>query len=56
MSVSIDKMSVRIKLSWWLRVYLNTLGVLCNLTGMEPNNERVGLWISKGVRVKIDHG
>lgn len=45
-------LTVNIKLAWWLKVYLNTLHALCYLMDCEPNMDRAGYWISKGVSVK----
>ncbi|QXF03600.1 MULTISPECIES: hypothetical protein [Xanthomonas] len=44
---------VRIRVRWWLRYYLYAVCLACMLTGMEPNQERVGWWVRRGVRIKL---
>lgn len=44
--------SVAISVAWWLRLYLYALVVLCTLTGMAPNEERVLWWVGKGLSAK----
>lgn len=44
---------VSIKLAWWLRVYLRAVGFTCDLTGLEPNMDRVGWWVARGITVKL---
>lgn len=44
---------VRIRVRWWLRYYLSAVCLACILTGMEPNQERVGWWVRRGVRTEM---
>lgn len=45
--------TITIRLTWWLRIYLMTIALLCEITGMEPNMDRVGFWIKKGIRLDL---
>lgn len=45
--------TVSIKLAWWLRLYLRAVGFACDLTGLEPNMDRVGWWVARGITVKL---
>lgn len=42
---------VELHLAWWVPYYLRTVGFLCGLFDLEPNEERVMYWVSKGIRV-----
>jgi hypothetical protein len=44
---------VSIRMAWWLRVYLNTLALLCRAFDAEPNWQRAGYWVSRGIRIEI---
>jgi len=44
---------VTVRLAWWLRLYLATLIALCRLLGTEPNPDRLGYWVARGLRVRI---
>lgn len=44
---------ITIRLTWWLRLYLVTLAVLCRLLGTEPNPARVSYWVARGLRVRV---
>lgn len=44
---------VTVRLKWWLRLYLGTLNVLCRWLGTEPNPDRVGYWVSRGLRIQV---
>jgi hypothetical protein len=50
---NVGPLIVKVKVVWWLPVYLQTLKTLCEITGMEPNMERVGYWVSKALKTEI---
>lgn len=45
-------MTIRISLAWWVAPYLRTVAFMCHLAGAEPNMERVGYWVVKGIKIK----
>lgn len=45
-------MHIEIRVAWWLFPYLSTVGALCCLFGVEPNMDRVGYWVRKGLTFK----
>lgn len=45
-------MTIRISLAWWVTPYLRTLAFLCWMLGTEPDMERVGYWVGKGIKIK----
>jgi hypothetical protein len=49
--MAVRAVTITLRLTWWLRIYMSTLALLCYLTGMEPDMERVGYWIKKGIRI-----
>ncbi|MCC8492147.1 hypothetical protein [Xanthomonas citri] len=42
-------LQLRIRVRWWLRHYLAAVALGCWLTGRQPNMERVGWWIRRGL-------
>lgn len=44
---------VEVRLRWWVRPYLATLGALCELLGREPDEKRVAATVARGVRVFV---
>jgi len=45
--------TVSIKLAWWLRAYLRGVGFISELTGLEPDPEKVSWWVERGVTIKL---
>lgn len=43
--------SLNVRVAWWLMPYLRTLAILCKLTGMRPNMNRVNRLIDKAITV-----
>ena len=46
-------MRVEIRTAWWLFPYLNLVGALCYLFGVEPNMDRFNYWVHKGLAFKL---
>lgn len=46
-------LTIKVSVKWWMRVYINTLIALCQLTGAEPNMEHVSYWLRRGVTFKV---
>ena len=44
---------IEIRVAWWLFPYLNTVGALCCLFGVELNIDRVNYWVRKGLAFKL---
>ena len=44
--------TVSVHVAWWVRWYLSSVALMSQLTGMEPDMEKVGRWIERGVRVR----
>ncbi len=43
--------TLHFKISWWVRVYINTIAAICWLTNMEPDMDRVAFWVGKGIKL-----
>lgn len=48
----IGSIQYRIRLAWWLRVYLQSVVLASLLTGREPDIDKVGYWIKKGLKLE----
>ena len=44
--------TIRIQVAWWLRWYLSSVALMSQLTDREPDMEKVGRWIERGVRAR----
>ncbi|MEO8641860.1 hypothetical protein [Pseudomonas sp.] len=51
--MKVANIKVSVKMTWWLRAYLRGVGFACDLTGLEPNMDRVGWWIARGIKVEL---
>jgi hypothetical protein len=49
----VGRIVVKIRVSWWLRMYLRGLVIFCRLHGTEPNWEKVQAKVKAGVRVSV---
>ena len=51
--MSATVMRVEIRMACWLFPYLNLVGALCCLFGVEPNMDRVNYGVRKGLAFKL---
>lgn len=40
--------------AWWLRAYLHCVVFTSEVTGLEPDMDKVGRWIDRGVRARVE--
>lgn len=40
---------MQVRVSWWLKWYIQSIVLVANLTGLEPNWERVGYWARRAL-------
>ncbi|WP_177332424.1 MULTISPECIES: hypothetical protein [Pseudomonas] len=38
---------------WWLKFYLAGVLAMAQMTGREPNPERVSYWVVRGLKVEV---
>lgn len=51
-----SRLSVEIKIRWWLPVYIKTLTMLCLMMRCEPDYQKVGNFIVKyGISQKLKY-
>ncbi|MDN4061473.1 hypothetical protein QPK31_24940 [Massilia sp. YIM B02769] len=43
----------KLKVRWWLKLYLAGVMITARLTRAEPNWERVRYWIGKGTKIEV---
>lgn len=46
-------LTVRLKVCWWLKLYLSGVLLTARLTHCEPNWTRVRYWVGKGVKTEV---
>ena len=44
--------TITVRVSWWVRWYVASVALMSNLTGADPDVEKVGRWVKRGVRVR----
>lgn len=42
-----------VSLAWWVMPYVRTVALLCRVLDVEPNMDRVGYWVGKGIKLRI---
>lgn len=52
MTMAITKITVNIKVAWWLKAYLYGVTLMCRLTGLHPDWAKVDRVIRAGVSVR----
>ena len=50
--MAISKITVNIKVAWWLKAYLCGVTLMCQLTGLHPDWAKVDQVIRTGVRIR----
>lgn len=48
--------TISLRLRWWLRYYLYGVMLTAWMTGRQPDPEKLGYWVAKGVKVRMNHG
>ena len=43
---------IRVKVKWWLKLYLSGLSMVCWLTDNEPDSDKVQFWLNKGIKLE----
>lgn len=43
----------KITMRWWLRLYLDCVVFTANAAGLEPDWDRVGYWVRRGMKITI---
>lgn len=44
---------VRVSLRWWLPLYILGVRLMSELTGLEPDPDKVRYWVKKGIKFKV---
>ena len=47
------KLTVKVKVAWWLRPYLSVLSFFCLLTGAEPNWAKLSRVVDRAVKLRV---
>ena len=45
--------TVSVKLSWWLPAYIACVRFVSEMTGLEPDMDRVEVWIRRGIKLQL---
>ncbi len=43
---------MQVRVRWWLKWYIQSIVLVANLTGLEPNWERVEFWVRRAVHLR----
>jgi len=49
--MSTTAITCKLTMRWWLRVYLECVVLTSLLTGLEPDWDKVGYWIGRGMKI-----
>lgn len=51
--MAISKITVNIKVAWWVKPYLCGVLLTARLTGLQPDPDRVGAWVKRGMTMTM---
>jgi len=46
-------LTLKLKVRWWLKLYLSGVLLTARLTHCQPNWERVSYWVGKGIKIEV---
>lgn len=49
----LEVVRIRVSVAWWLRLYLQSVVLFASITGMEPDRDKVGRAIARGVSFRL---
>ncbi|WP_167670682.1 hypothetical protein [Allopusillimonas ginsengisoli] len=44
---------IKLRVAWWFRWYLFGVLTMAQLTGLQPDPQRVGRWLARAVSIKV---
>lgn len=47
------RIAIKVTLAWWLPLYVRGVALMCALTGLEPDWDRVQRVVKRAMRLKI---
>lgn len=47
------ELRARVRYAWWLRSYVAGVVLMAQITGFEPDMEKVRKWIDRGIRTEL---
>lgn len=47
------RLIVTIRMAWWVKPYLCGVLLMSRLTGLQPDPDRVGAWVARGMTMKM---
>ncbi|WP_176394305.1 hypothetical protein [Chromobacterium violaceum] len=45
--------TVRVRMRWWLPLYVAGVDFMSTVTGMEPDDEQVRKWLKRGMHAEL---
>jgi len=45
--------TIQVRLAWWVRLYLRSVVVFARLTGIEPDMDKMGAMIQRGLHTRL---
>lgn len=53
MATPSNTLVIRVRVAWWLRLYLAGVSLMSQITGLEPDDERTARWIRRGIKIEV---
>lgn len=50
---NLSRITLRVRVAWWLRWYLAGVLMVAYLTRREPDNDKLRYWVCKAVRCEL---
>lgn len=51
--MALTTVTISIKVAWWVKPYLCGVLLMSRLTGLQPDPDRVGAWVQRGMIMKM---
>lgn len=46
--------TLKVKVAWWVPVYVNTIAFICRLTDQLPDEDKMAYWVQRGITIELD--
>lgn len=46
-------LKAEVRVAWWLKLYLGGVVLMCGLTGLDFDDDKVGRYMKRGIKVRL---
>ena len=45
--------TLKVRVSWWVKPYIRAIGLLCAITGLQPDADKISQTVMRGMRLEV---